>query len=471
MHYVLLFVLASLGSSVPTDEEEFVASAIRPSNGIEWGTMTIKVVAEDGSGIEGASVKPWALRAGNGHGVWNEELGSPREVVTNAAGECTVVYPKATHWGQRQSIPVSSVSMVIRHRACVARNCHLDVLPADNPHIPEITLKAGVQLVVAGVEPGTGKVLDHCYLLIENPDAGGREFQRLADGWLMSDSISEDRKWFRIVQAVPGQPPKFSQFAAWTADEPTSRQRALDVRAGTRVQGKIADNVPRPIERGHVVAWCGSAIRKDDGDQSRLRPIMWIDTAPIQRDGTFVFESLPTGFLAQFYAFANDSISAQPSDEAYKQCCKWFNLSEVRNAVFRYGQVLRLVGAKAEVSIDMELAGELKIKCVDPNQQPVRGVTVSSWPNQYIVGAGSTVFCNRHSSLNRLLDEATSDGWQRTSPFVAETGGDGIAVIRNLPAGKQSFIADNDLWGSNEVRAESVPGHPAELVIKLHRHE
>eukprot|EP00456_Euglypha_rotunda_P092311 TRINITY_DN971_c0_g1_i9.p1 TRINITY_DN971_c0_g1~~TRINITY_DN971_c0_g1_i9.p1 ORF type:complete len:473 (+),score=80.39 TRINITY_DN971_c0_g1_i9:467-1885(+) len=470
MRWLLLFVVACLGSTVQADEEEFVASAIRPSNGIEWGTMAIRIVDDKNDPIGGVSVRPWALRAGNGHGAWNEELGSPKETFTDRHGETTVVYPKATLWGDGKPVTVSSVSLTLAHPEFVARSVHVNVPAGDTLVIPELTLKPGVRLRVAGVEPGTDKPLDHCHLLIENRDAGGIEFVREPDGWLQSNPISEDRRWFRVVHAPPGKPPRFSQLAAWTPEDPASRERRLEVRVGTRIQGRISENVMRPIERGHVVAWCGSPVRKNGQEQKNSSPIFWLETATIEVDGTFVFDSLPSGYLAQFYAFANDSISAQPTDAAYELACKWFNVeAREKHVVFRYGQTLRLVGSKSDLTIEMEPAGKVRIKCVDPDGNPVRGVTVSSWPNQFIVGAGSTVFCDRRSSLSSLQQTGLKYDWRETSPYVAKTDSDGIAIICNLPAGNQSFMASSDLWTSDHLNAEAVLDVPAEAEIKLQR--
>ena len=162
--------------------------------------------------------------------------------------------------------------------------------------------------------------------------------------------------------------------------------------------GRIPDDVARPIERGHVVV-AGAvhpSIRNRRTNHGRVSPIWWVETVPIQKDGTFEFSSLPSGHLAQFYAFANDSISAQPTDEAYETSCKWFSeQNRQRNNFFRCGQILRLAGSKSEITIEMEPAGQVLVKCVDPEGHPLRKISVSSWPNQYMVGGGSTVFCTR----------------------------------------------------------------------------
>jgi hypothetical protein len=466
---VLLFVMASAGSAVQADEEEVVASAIRPAHGIEWCAMTVKVVDAQGVPIEGATVRPWALRAGNAHGGWDGQIGAPRETLTDPSGQTSVVYPKAMTWGTSESNPVISVSVILKHPEFVARNVHVDIPVGETPAVPELMLKPGIRLRIAGVEPGTDKPLDNCYLFIENQDVGAQEFAREADGWLRSNPISEDRRWFRVVHAEPGKSPRFSQSVAWTPDDPASRERRVEVRAGTRVQGKISDNVARPIERGHVVAWCGSPIRKDDENLSRSRPILWLETALIERDGSFVFESLPSGYLAQFYALANDSISAQPTDAAFELCCKWFAVKQQMQEFFRNGQMMRLAGSQSELTIEMESAGEVRVTCLDPDGKPLRGITVMSWPNQFVVGAGSTVFCDRRSSLSGLQATSQNSPWWKTSHYAVETSADGVSVIRNLPAGNQSFIASNELWASDVTNTKSIPGSPAELVIKLHR--
>jgi len=453
------------------DDMVFVPSALKAVNDIQWSKTTVRIVDPEGNPIQGAIIRPWALRAGNGHGWWNEEsYGAPVRTTTADDGETIVIYPKSITWSPNQVKRVVQVSMIVKHPEFCGVNKDINV-PSDN-HIPEIKLERGVRLRIAGVEPGSDEPLSDCHLLVENQDTDEPEFERESDGWLQSVPIREDRRWFRVVRAPLGEPPQFSNPNAWNPDDPESRVARVVVRPGVRVLGKISDNVARPIVRGYIVVNCGSRIHPDEGGvQNSARSIYWADYAAIAEDGSFEFPSLPSGFLAQFFAFANEAISAQPSDEAFDTCCNWFcEQNRKRHAAFRYGQVLRLAGgAKTEMTIEMEPAGQVRVKCVDRTGRPLAGISVSSWPNQYTVGAGSTVFCSRFSSLDHIHGIKWTRS-MRDNPYSAETDLDGAAIIRNLPDGPQSLSAGNELWiSSAEQKVNSVADQTTELKLTMKR--
>jgi hypothetical protein len=284
--------------------------------------------------------------------------------------------------------------------------------------------------------------------LIEDSEVGDTEFVREADGWLKSHPIRNHRRWFRVVCTPPGEPVQFSRQIAWDPDDPASHQIKVEVRPGVRVKGKISDEVPRPIKWGHVVAWCGSPGHEDAVNvRGRREPIWWIDWTEVKEDGTFEFTSLPSGYLAQVFAIANDWISAPPTDEAFETCAKWFSKkNEQRNEFFRLGQIQRLAGIQSSMTIEMEKSGQARIKCVDPDGRPLRRISVYSWPNQYTVAGGSSVFCRRASSLDSILGRGEGYDWAKSSPYSAVTNDDGEAVIRNLPEGKQPLSAGGSNW-------------------------
>jgi hypothetical protein len=274
-----------------------------------------------------------------------------------------------------------------------------------------------------------------------------------------------------VIRAPVGAPAEFSKPQAWDPDDPASQEARVEVRPGVRVTGKISDDVPRPIDRGQIVVWCGSPVRQDAGNNQRhARSIWWIDTVPVNKDGTFEFPSLPSGYLAQFYAIANDSISSQPTDQAYETCCNWFaEQNRQRHATFRYGQILRLAGTTTQITIEMEPAGQVRVKCVDPNGRPLPRISVSSWPNQYMVGGGSTIFCTRQSSLEHLRNKSQVY-WSHESFFTVESDADGVALMRNLPEGQQSLVAGNAIWRTGqEHRVKSDPKNVTEFKITMRR--
>ena len=454
------------------DDDDSAVSALNAVNGIAWSRMVVKVVDAEGRPIVGAVVRPWALRAGNGHGLWVEDAyGAPKRTRTDAAGQSEVVFPQSSQW--RDSPPVVSVSVFVSHDEFCTMNADVDVPKGDPPHVPTVTLERGVRLRVAGVAPGSDRPLSDCHVLLEGDETGESEFSTEADGWTRSIPIHESRRWFRVVRVPPGEPPQFSRALAWTPADPASREVRAEVRPGVRVLGRVSETVPRPITRGRVVAWCGSPSRRDDdAGKERREPIWWIDTVPIRGDGSFEFTSLPSGYLAQIYALANDSISSQPSDAAHKICCDWFaspDHERQRNHFFRYGQVLRLAGTSLQITLDMEPAGRVRVKCVDAAGRPLPRVHVSAWPNQYMVGGGSTVFCTHQSSLDGLLGKRDTDR-SRGNPFSAETDVSGEALIRNLPQGHQSFHAGNSHWRSRqEFGVESKLDETGTITVTMER--
>lgn len=447
----------------------------KPKTDIKWSKMTVQVVDPEGKPLEGATVRPWALRSGNGHGMWNDKrYGEPSTTTTNADGKADVTFPESNEWSHKNKHPVTQVSLDVRHADFCAANIHTDVPKDDAKAIPELKLERGTKLRIAGVAPGMSEPLPDCYVEFEGREAIGAEFHRESSGWLQTTPLKDNQRWYQVVRLSPGEAPQFSLPQAWNPDDPTSKERLVAVHPGTKVVGKISSDVPQPIVCGVVVVRCGSPARTDDdGKRAANRPFWWMDYTPIAEDGSFEFASLPAGTLGQFYAFANDYISAQPNEEAYETCCKWFGLDiQKQFGSFRYGQILRLPRGQAELEIEMELGGTVQVKCTDEGGNLVSGVQVTSWPNQYTVAGGSTLLCACFSSREMFTNNFRIDpkkAWKQT-PFFSETNKDGIALIRNLPKGKQSFFAENEVWGmKDELDATSEPGETVELTIPLER--
>ena len=438
------------------DESDYAADALLAANDIAWSKMFVKILDPEEQPVEGVIVRPWALRAGNGHGAWDsEQIGAPVTTKTDANGIAEIVYPISVNWGLGDPVTVSEVSMFLSHSGYCTRNVHVGVPGEAKPpgvenDVRELNLKRGIRLRIAGVVMGSDQPLPDCHVLLEG-EASEREFVQENDGWMQSIPVSEERRWFRVVHAPAGKPPQFSKLMAWSPDDPTSLEVRVEVRPGARVLGKISDAVPRPITRGRVVVWCGSPARREEGaNRAKPRASWWYDHVPIAEDGTFEFSSLPSGYLAQFYAMANDWISAQPTDEAYEVCCKWFaEENHKRNDFFRNGQVLRLAGGETQITLEMEPAGQVRVKCTDPDGRPLVRIEVSCWPNQYMVGGGSTLLCIRQSSLDRLKGQGRIE-WSRDNPFSAETNAEGEVLIRNLPQGNQGLYAGNAVWKSQQ---------------------
>jgi hypothetical protein len=469
----ILFVVITVGmisqiglGAVPGDEFEEPVSALNAANDIEWAEMTVRILDPEGNPVSGASVLPWALRAGRGHGLWLESMyGAPCRTTTDLDGETVVVFPHSVNRGE--PTPVVQVSVKVSHSDFCEKVAHIDV-PGG-----EVTMERGHQLRIAGVAVGSGQPLSDCHLMIENSESAEPEFTRQPNGWLQSLPIREERQTYIVVHLAPGKQPEFSAPATWSLDDPATLEAKVEVHPGVRLKGKLSDNVKRPIVRGHVLVWCGSQVNAAGLDPNkRARPIWWIESVPIAKDGSFEFAALPPQMIGQFYAFANNFISAQPLEEDFEFCCDWFaENNRQMNNIFRYGQVHLLEGTELEVTIGMEPAGEVRVKCLDEDGRPVAGVEVMSWPNQYMVGGGSTIFCgfDRASSTVERLRKPGPRNWF-SNLYREKTNAEGEATLRNLPPGHQPIAAHGSVWQSDqnedvEIEADTT----TEIELTLHR--
>ena len=101
----VFFLASTIAGGLNTNS----CSAIEPNNEStfivteedEQKSLTIEVIVKDSEGkvVEGATIKPWALRCGTGHGLWNKDgkrTGGlvPKPATTDETGKAIVHYPR-----------------------------------------------------------------------------------------------------------------------------------------------------------------------------------------------------------------------------------------------------------------------------------------------------------------------------------------------------------------------------------------
>jgi len=447
---VVGFCLGYCSASLAIDVELQPVSATRPINDFDWSTFKVKIVDAAGAPIAGARVRFTALSANNGYGWWSDVIhGVPPIAISDRDGFASVQYPKSIHPIHKHE--VKSARFLAIHPDYCWNGKHLDV--SGDKDSAEIRLENGFKLRIAGVTKGSDQPLSHCHVLFEGSVDELPEFVRDESDWLNSATISRDRRWFRVVYAPPGRPVQFGRLQAWDPDEAQQREFRVEVRPGVRVFGILPNEIPRPISRGRVAVSCGSALRNDpDGQRPDARPVWWHDVAIVRQDGSFDFPSLPPGHVAQLFAYADDWVSAQPSEEAFQMLSAHYPKDTRKpSGWFRYGQVLRLVGSSQEVKLEMEQAGTVKVRCIDQNRQPLQGITVSFWPNHIVLGGGGGIFCEHKSTMDFIGGRAGHDVFN-SNPFHAQSSRAGVAIVRSIPADKQHIYVGSDIWSSCETQ-------------------
>ena len=269
--------------------------------------------------------------------------------------------------------------------------------------------------------------------------------------------------------------------------------RDIPLSLGTRVKGKVVDDVPRPIANGYVAVT--SVLHT--GIKDRKRQLTWSHWVPIESDGSFSVESLPRDTIGQFIAVCDGWVSAP----TLMECFDKVGLGELRGQ--RSSQrvtphLINLTGDEVECVLPMETTISCRVKVQKSDGMPLRDAQVSMWPNQKWYGGGSQW---AGSALRRdLILKLTPAGrvlmleWSERSQeclmqkgvakfpsdrYQQTTDEHGIAIIRQLPCGTEDQPRNTTVHvqhdefeqrPANNRRADSVDlirGQIAEITVTM----
>ena len=220
-----------------------------------------------------------------------------------------------------------------------------------------------------------------------------------------------------------------------------------ELKPGVRVEGRLDDNVPRPIKNGRVVA------RIVEAETGWVNGSHWDAAADIAADGTFVFESLPPDAELQVTAICDGWVSKNPTDDEITKFWKRAYGDALDPRRFSMGivfpQVFRLEGASIKATIPMVRTASYEVTVLDENDRPVPGARVGHWPNvlfygsnNYLLGMGIDRLTRIRTQLDAgvhqepVVDKEIADQHREfIARYERDTDAHGIAVIPNLPCG------------------------------------
>ncbi len=271
----------------------------------------------------------------------------------------------------------------------------------------------------------------------------------------------------RVVDRSGNGPLRFSDLIDITQPSEVQPDGTIVavLKPGIRLQGRLDASVPRPITAGCVELYIneGEGHRVQSGDNWT-----WEDTAIVNEDGTFVFESLPQGGHAQLAALVDGFQSTKPSPEAlraYLQEHDAGELSLVDPAVERgdafWPHLVSLASDQDSVEVELPCmpTASLDVLVVNPLGRPIVGASVHFNPNGYFLGGELFIPATQGFTSGALLRRRGQDQWKRLYEWAGvsflrtKTDESGIARVRNLPAGERE---------SYRVEAEGyvMPAHP-----------
>jgi hypothetical protein len=284
------------------------------------------------------------------------------------------------------------------------------------------------------------------------------------NGALAFHKLSPGGHILQLMGQLPTGEIVYSDDFTFTAEKGNDYNYALEMKPGIRLEGRLDNNVPRPVKNGRVLisvrarefpAWNNYA---DIDDTLKKYPNVypWKSYRPIAEDGTFVFESIPPGGL-DVIVHGDGFVSKNGGDFSQRNGSK---LEKVPG--FALPQDFTLVAPTTKIEVVTEPAATLEVTAKTKGGKPIEGATVYVNPNVVRMGG---IFGNaRPSSEEPFRTMAPLPN----VPYSATTDKNGFAVIRNIPAsdrGMDAFhphyqvpLQEPKGWRDRHIRFTFAPG-------------
>ena len=432
--FLLFGLLVPGGFAFAQDDASSEAKPKIPN--VEMLECRVKVVDPDGFPVEEATVYCTGLRSkeqpGSAHLMdWLMRI----RVKTDKDGIAKMPYPKLI----RKGLTTNKLTWSVEHPDFTSyRQGHsVDEDPA------ELQLERGFRIALTAQKSSGEKITENLYAI--GSFAGGGKWELKTNGMLVSNTMKTQDGVLRVVCFEPNRPTLFSdEIEIKPGDKSRILLQNVQLSPGCRVEGKLADSVKRPIENGYVIASVDKAPTATD----RGAIWNWSDEAKIERDGTFVFESLPRDEVVQMIPICDGWVPAKPKPEDLIGLLPAGNdpkmLANVINNFAATPQLVKAEGDVVKKTLEMVKGPTLTIEVVDSDGKPIEGVSMGTSPNQYWFNFGSQVlgesFSTREAWERRSRGEDVRAYYlSKPTPYSNKTDKNGRVIFKSMPQGTHEF--------------------------------
>jgi hypothetical protein len=394
----------------------------------EFKKVLIVVQDADGKPIAGATIKPHGFRVQgvrrvDGYG-WNpKQFGPPEKVTTDSEGRAWLKYPVV-------AIPEEKL---LTGELCFIVN-HPDYCSEDNQGFPVDGTGKPMRLIKGIVLELTAHYGQERLPMTEFIPQGvvrAEEWHTNENGGYTVHGMTAGGHLVQLMGRLASGEIIFSDAVEFTAEPGKTNRLDVEMSPGIRIEGRVDDNVPRPVKNGRVLI----AVRPrqipaylvpEDTDAiwKRIGAFwVWRTYRPIAEDGTFVFESVPPGevdVIVQGDGFASKSIG--------KLHNRMPDGTLGDGPPFAIPQPFPLTAPLTKIEIITEPTATLELTAKTKWGSPIEGATVYLNPNVYRMGG---IFGVTRASSEKpfrtpaALPELTYSG---------KTDSAGKVVLKNFPA-------------------------------------
>lgn len=407
----------------------------------EWepdarGDLTVRVVDASGRPVAGATVTFWALRSKQSPGSHYGWRGEQPSGNTDSLGEVSLWFPV---WVAERN-ETSVVTVRADHPYFVSKNEDIPIEMGDH----EIVLEHGAFVTVSGwIDSPDRMVTDVWPRVTDRSAVHATDWVRLA-GRKPSTHKMADGHHALYIQHDAGGERYYSDVVEFDLTKGDVRDFHLELKRARSLHGRLAETVPRPVRNGAVML--NLFVLRGAARASREF------STDVAADGTFVFDRLPRG-----------------SGQIIARCDGWVS-DEVLPAPDPQGAAVRapepeLQRVEIEDDIDdyvlaMRPAATFVARVKGPDDEAVPSARVVLWPNVHWGHGYSDIFMS--------------------DTYETRTDVNGVAVVRNLPPGDESFrvtapglqmLLAEQGYGSAERqgRVDLKSGETVELEVRLER--
>ena len=448
---------------------------------VEFKEVLVVVQDEAGKPIEGATILPDGFRVKGRHGAdayhWGtNQFGGPVKAVTGPDGKAMVKYP-VMGIPEEKELTGALIFSVSHPEYATVRPQDYSV---DKPEKP-IQLTKGIHLEVSAYFGSDHQPVTELVPNLNEEMIRTNDWQKLDNGVLAFHKLSPGGHLLQLMGRLPSGEIVYSEGFAFTAEKEKENTFALEMKPGIRLEGRIDDQVPRPVKNGRVLisvrpkefpAWL---VPEDTGDLFKKYGSFhfWKSYRPIAEDGSFVFESIPPGevdVIVHGDGFASKSIGQIKNRITVNAQTHTTKL--VDGPSFGIPQPFPLVAPITKIEVVTELTATLELTAKTKWGKPVEGATVYLNPNVLRMQTG--IFGQVHISNEEPFRNPVE---LPKIPYSATTDKNGVAVIRNVPGITRGMdvyhpqfqvpLQEPKGWRDRYIRVKFSPGTTNKIELTL----
>jgi beta-lactamase regulating signal transducer with metallopeptidase domain len=448
------------------------APGLKKSATPEFKKVLVVVQDEDGKPIEGATVLPGGFRVKGIHGAdaygWNKKLfGPPEKAITDSGGKAYVKYPVEGIPEEKEF--TGKLIFGVSHPEFAS--VFIQSYSVDSPEQP-IQLTRGSNLEVSGYYGSDHQPVTD---LIPNlsEEVPPEDWQKKDNGVFVFNKLSPGGHLLQLMGRLPSGEIVYSDTTAFTAEKGKPCHFALEMKPGIRLEGRLDDNVPRPVKNGRVMIdvrpkeYPALNVIEDyyDADKKYGGRHFWHSYRPISEDGTFVFESIPPGeadIVVLGDGFASKTIG-QLQNRVHGALAK--------GPIMAIPQAFPLVSPVTKIEVTTEPTATLEFTATTQSGRPIEGVGVGMYPSVFRMWGMFGWMKNSSEEPYREMPHLSDP------IFSGQTDKNGKLVIQNLPAETHGMevhhpqfqvpLQEPNGWRDRHVRTVFSPGMTNELKLTL----